>query len=119
VESDLDAKYKHGANQSSTGAIFVADVGKPNEKRNIKLSLGGRRCGQGDFEGAVSERSRKNSNRKGVDEMVEECGQILPEVMAPFVQDVNSRRISRTESGAVSKTACIAEGVYSYEMTDT
>jgi hypothetical protein len=32
----------------------------------------------------------KSSNRKGVLEMVEECGTIVPELMAPSVHDVNT-----------------------------
>jgi hypothetical protein len=32
----------------------------------------------------------KSSNRKGVLEMVEVCGTIVPELMAPSVHDVNS-----------------------------
>jgi hypothetical protein len=42
----------------------------------------------------------KSSNRKGVLEMVEECGKIVPELMAPSVHDVNSwlsSRLSRHE----------------------
>jgi hypothetical protein len=37
----------------------------------------------------------KSSNRKGVLEMVEECGKIVPELMAPSVHDVNSWLSSR------------------------
>jgi hypothetical protein len=32
----------------------------------------------------------KSSNRKGVLEMVEECGKVVPELMPPSVHDVNS-----------------------------
>jgi hypothetical protein len=35
------------------------------------------------------------SNRKGVLEMVEECGKIVPELMAPSMHDVNSWLSSR------------------------
>jgi hypothetical protein len=37
----------------------------------------------------------KSSNRKGVLEMVEECGKTVPELMAPSVHDVNSWLSSR------------------------
>jgi hypothetical protein len=37
----------------------------------------------------------KSSNRKGVLEMVEECGKSVPQLMAPSVHDVNSWLTSR------------------------
>jgi hypothetical protein len=40
---DLDAKYKHGTTQPSTGAIFVADVGKSKEDFQPKLEMRSRR----------------------------------------------------------------------------
>jgi hypothetical protein len=43
AKADLDAKYKHGATQPSTGAIFVADAGKSNQDFQPKLEKSSRR----------------------------------------------------------------------------
>jgi hypothetical protein len=43
AKADLDAKYKHGSTQPSTGAIFVADVGKSNEDFQPKVEKSSRR----------------------------------------------------------------------------
>jgi hypothetical protein len=43
AKADLDAKYKNGTTQPSTGAIFVADVGKSNEDFQPKLEKSNRR----------------------------------------------------------------------------
>ena len=42
-KSELDGKYKSGTSQPSTGATFVADVGKLNGTFQPKLDLSGRR----------------------------------------------------------------------------
>jgi hypothetical protein len=50
----------------------------------------------------------KSSNRKGVLEMVEECGKIVPELMAPSVHDVNSwlsSRLAREKKDQNSSTS--------------
>jgi hypothetical protein len=64
----------------------------------ISLCDGTGRCGRGDFGGAVSERRvEKSRNTKGVLEMVEECGKIVPESMSSSVHDVNLAKFaSRT-----------------------
>jgi hypothetical protein len=49
----------------------------------------------------------KSSNRKGVLEMVEECGKIVPQLTAPSVHDVNSwlsSRLAREKKGQNSST---------------
>jgi hypothetical protein len=50
----------------------------------------------------------KSSNRKGVLEMVEECGKTVPELMAPSVHDVNSwlsSRLAREKKDQNSSTS--------------
>jgi hypothetical protein len=43
AKADLATKFKHGTTQPSTGAIFVADVGKSNEDFQPRLETSSRR----------------------------------------------------------------------------
>jgi hypothetical protein len=48
ARADLDAKYKHGTTQPSTGAIFVAEVqpGLPTETRKVEQAKAPTESGQ-------------------------------------------------------------------------
>jgi hypothetical protein len=61
AKADLDAKYKHGATQPSTGAIFVADVGKSNEDFQPKLEMSSRRKRQLKVDKAEKSVARKKA----------------------------------------------------------
>jgi hypothetical protein len=61
AKADLDAKYKHGTTHPSTGAIFVADVGKSNEDFQPKLEISSRRKRQLKVDKAEKSVARKKA----------------------------------------------------------
>jgi hypothetical protein len=61
AKTDLDTKYKHGTTQPSTGAIFVADVGKSNQDFQPKLEMSNRRKRQLKVDKAETSVARKKA----------------------------------------------------------